>query len=324
MMTVRKRVGPLPTHRLAMRNSVDYSSSYLFTSDNSSFITSTTIGPSHSSFVSPSRKRSRSPTTSVSISLPLPRSLSPSRVALLPPLKRIWIFNFMTDLEDCSNESSESSIPREISLRDDVVVRGSDESYAETDIDPKIQAKIDECIAYVDALRAEGIDAKVVVGNIGREEVKTSAKGPVEVRVKRVTHLMVSNDIPEPAQEERAIKGTYETLGALRISELDQDNTRPRGTLDVASQRVTRLQRRKLRVRREMKTLPNTRSGATITREAVNELIAHRVAKALEARDAARNLKPLVEGGGEQKDKNGDDYEGGNRGGNGNKNGNGN
>ncbi|GJX53871.1 putative reverse transcriptase domain-containing protein [Tanacetum coccineum] len=64
--------------------------------------------------------------------------------------------------------------------------------------------------------------------------------------------------------------------------------------------------------------MPNTRSGATMTREAVNELIARRVAEALEARDATRNLEPLVEGGGEQEDENGDDYEGGNRGGNGN------
>ncbi|GKF86298.1 hypothetical protein Tco_0254125, partial [Tanacetum coccineum] len=36
MMTARKRVGPLPTHRLAVRHSVDYSSSDHFTSDDSS------------------------------------------------------------------------------------------------------------------------------------------------------------------------------------------------------------------------------------------------------------------------------------------------
>ncbi|GKA66446.1 hypothetical protein Tco_0766254 [Tanacetum coccineum] len=36
MMTVRKRVGPLPTHRLAVRHSVDYSSSDHFSLDDSS------------------------------------------------------------------------------------------------------------------------------------------------------------------------------------------------------------------------------------------------------------------------------------------------
>ncbi|GKD63721.1 hypothetical protein Tco_1305829, partial [Tanacetum coccineum] len=110
----------------------------------------------------------------------------------------------------------------------------------------------------------------------------------------------VSEDIPDPAQKEGAIEGTYETLGALghrivatgqqsvilseRISELERDNTRLRGT-----------------------TMPNTRSGATMTREAVNELISRRVAEALEARYAGRNLEPLVEGGSEQGAENGDD-----------------
>nr|GEV26412.1 hypothetical protein [Tanacetum cinerariifolium] len=84
------------------------------------------------------------------------------------------------------------------------------------------------------------------------------------------------------------------------------------------------------------RTMTNIRSGATMIREVVNELIEHRVAEALEARDAARNLKPLVEGGGEQEDERGNGNGGngnervngngglnGNRGGNNNKNGNG-
>ncbi|GJT68496.1 hypothetical protein Tco_1019976 [Tanacetum coccineum] len=78
----------------------------------------------------------------------------------------------------------------------------------------------------------------------------------------------------------------------------------------------------------ELERMPNTRLGATMTRKAVNGLIARRVAETLEARDAAENLEPLVEGGGEQEDENGDDYDGGNRGngngGNRNEGGNGN
>ncbi|GJV44319.1 hypothetical protein Tco_1428855 [Tanacetum coccineum] len=99
--------------------------------------------------------------------------------------------------------------------------QGSNEPYSEPDIDLEIQAEINECIAYADALRAKGIDARVVVKTVAQEEVKTSARGLVE-----------------------------------------------------------------------------------------------RLAEALEARDASKNLEPLVEGGGEQGDKNGDDYEGGNGGGN--------
>nr|GFB89525.1 hypothetical protein [Tanacetum cinerariifolium] len=86
---------------------------------------------------------------------------------------------------------------------------------SEPDNDPEVQAKINECIAYVDALRAGEIDDRVVVETFAREEVKTSARGTVEVRDDRVTHHVVSDDIPEPIQEEGAIKVTYETLGDM-------------------------------------------------------------------------------------------------------------
>nr|GEW29855.1 hypothetical protein [Tanacetum cinerariifolium] len=163
----------------------------------------------------PSRKRSRSPTTSVLVSSPVPGALSSIRVDLLPPRKRIRSSDSAMDLEDCSGKSSESSVPRETSLRNDVVVRSSDEPYSEPDIDLEIQAEIDECIAYADALRAKGIDDRVVVETVAREEVETSARGTVEVRVDRVTHHVVSDDIPEPAQEEGSLEVTYETLGDL-------------------------------------------------------------------------------------------------------------
>ncbi|GJX52025.1 hypothetical protein Tco_0280394 [Tanacetum coccineum] len=212
--------------------------------------TAITKRPSHTSPAGPSCKRSRSPTTSVLLSLPIPGALSSIRADLLLPHKRIRSPKTVTNLKDCSDESSKSS------------------------------AEINECIAYVDALRAEGKDAKVVVETVAQEEVKSSARGTIVVSDDRVTHLVVPDDIPKPAQEEGAVKVTYETLG-------------------------------------DLVTIPTTRSGATMTREAVNELIACQVAEALEARDASRNLEPLVEGGGEQEDKNGDDYEGGNGGGNG-------
>ncbi|GJZ53049.1 putative reverse transcriptase domain-containing protein [Tanacetum coccineum] len=351
MMTVRKRVGPLPTHLLVVRHLVDYFSLDLFTSHDSSETSSdsssddlsdsssghssldhsslalpsgmrsshqlcssassipyssavTTERQSHPSSVSPSHNRSRSPTTFLPISSPILRALSLACVDLLPPPKRIRSFDSVTYLEDCLNESFESSLPRETSLRDDVVVKGSDEPYSEPDIGPEIQVEIDECIAYADALRAGGIDARVVVETVAREEVKTSARGPVEVRVERVTHLAMSEDVPKPTQEEGAIEITYEILGDLDCSD---------ESVECCSVR-------------EDQTMPNTRSGATMTHELVNELISRRVAKALEACDAARNLEPPVEGGGEQGDKNGDEYEGGNGGGNRNEgvNGNGN
>ncbi|GJZ48915.1 putative reverse transcriptase domain-containing protein [Tanacetum coccineum] len=189
----------------------------------------------------------------------------------------------------------------------------------------------------------EGIDARVMVETVAREEVKMSTRGPVEVSVDRVMHPAMLDDIPEHAQKEGAIEGTYETLGDLvqrfhdhtveipvhrvqviesiqrnqghRIVETGQQSA-------VLSERISELERDNTRLRGT--TMPNTRSGATMTREAVNELIARRVAEALKACDAARNPKPLVECWGEQEDKNYDDYEGGNGSGNGKGNSNGN
>ncbi|GJT81747.1 hypothetical protein Tco_1056089, partial [Tanacetum coccineum] len=206
MMTARKRVRSLPSHHLAVRHLVDYSSLDHFASDDSlrdsssssssetssdpslddlsdsssdhslpvlssgmrpshhlcSLVSSIprssaaiTDRPSHdSSFASPSRKRSRSPAAYVSLSSPIPRALSSAYADLLPSPKRIRSSRFATDLE-----------------RSDGI-----------DIDPNIQAEIDECVAYADALTDRGVDARVVV---------------------------------EPAQEEGAIEVTYETLGDL-------------------------------------------------------------------------------------------------------------
>ncbi|GJR21997.1 hypothetical protein Tco_0970524 [Tanacetum coccineum] len=189
-----RRVGPLPTHRLAMRRSVDYSSSDHFSLDDSSRdsssssssdsfadslfdsassrssfdhsspIPSSGMRPSHhlcslvpsihrsstaiskrpahdSSFVSPSRKRSRSPTVSVSLSSPTLGALSCARADLLPPPKRIRSLETTTDFRGC--------------WMDVEVVRSDG-----IDIDPEIQAEIDECFAYTDALIDREIDAR--------------------------------------------------------------------------------------------------------------------------------------------------------------------
>ncbi|GKE70315.1 hypothetical protein Tco_1528387, partial [Tanacetum coccineum] len=263
---------------------------------------------------------------------------------LLPSPKRIRSPETAIDLEGCSKDSFEPYVPREAGLGFDFEgesfepsrCRGTDlEMDVDVvrsdgiDIDPEIQAEIDECIAYADALRDRWIDARVVVEAIDREEIEMSMRGPVEVRVNRVTHLVVADDIPEPTQE-GAVEVTYETLGDLvqrfhdhtkeipvhrvqRIRELERDNMRLRDMMDVASQRVARSQRRE--------TMPNTRSGASRTREGINEQIDCQMAGALGARTTARNLKPLMRDGGGQEEVNGN---GGNRNGGNGKGGNGN
>ncbi|GKD96275.1 putative reverse transcriptase domain-containing protein, partial [Tanacetum coccineum] len=69
---------------------------------------------------------------------------------------------------DFEDESSESSRHRGIDLEMDANVVRSDG----IDIDPEIQAEIDECITYADALRDRGIDARVVVEAIDREDIE--------------------------------------------------------------------------------------------------------------------------------------------------------
>ncbi|GKF10581.1 hypothetical protein Tco_0048507, partial [Tanacetum coccineum] len=196
-----------------------------------------------------------------------------------------------------------------------------------------IQAEIDECIVYADALRDRGIDARVVVEAVDREDIETDVRGPVEVRFDRVIHPVVADDILVPAYE-GAVEVTYETLRDLvqrivatgqqsidmleRIREPEQDNMRLRYMIDVTSQRVVRSQRRE--------TMPNTRSGASRTREEINEQIDRQMAGALGARNAARNLEPLMRDRDGQEEGNGGNRNGGNRnrgngnGGNGNGN----
>ncbi|GKE78694.1 hypothetical protein Tco_1544814 [Tanacetum coccineum] len=124
-----------------------------------------------------------------------------------------------------------------------------------------------------------------------------------------------------------------------RIREMERDNKRLRDMMDVTSQRVTRSQRRNLRIQREMRqirrfkfydrmriarleacarmTMPNTRSRASRTREGINEQIDRQMARALGARNASRNLEPLMRDGGGQEEGNGN--RGNGNGGNGNR-----
>ncbi|GKB23154.1 hypothetical protein Tco_0862555 [Tanacetum coccineum] len=293
MMTARKRVGPLPTYRLAVRHSVDYSYSYHFSLDDSSRDSSSSSSsetssnssadalsdsasspisdrPSHDSSSASPRKRSRSPAACVPLSSPILGALFYAHADLLPSHKRISSLESATNLEGCSEDSFEPYVPREAGLGVDFEDESSESSrYRRTnlemyvdvvrsdgiDIDPEIKAEINEYIAYADALRDRGIDARVIVEAIDREEIDTGMKGPIEVRVDRVTHLVVADDISKPAQK-GDIEVMYETLGDLVYTEeilLEWDNMRLRDMMDVASQRVAWSQRRKLRVQRKMR-----------------------------------------------------------------------
>ncbi|GJW46626.1 putative reverse transcriptase domain-containing protein, partial [Tanacetum coccineum] len=253
MMTARKRVGPLPVQQLGSSSeaSSDFHSD---ASSNSSSRHSLSDHPSPdllSTYVGLSRKRRRSLMTYVPALSSVSRALSPVRADLKPSPKRVRDSGYLADIE---------VDPREASLRDDVIVK--------------------------DALRDRGIDARVVVEVVDQKESETGMRGPVKVKVERVTHHAMPEDTSEPAQEERAIEVTYETLGDLVQTFHDY-------TKAIPVHRVQEAQRH--------------------------------LAEEMEAREAAMNLEPLNENGDEQEGENGGNGNGGNGGnGNGGNGGNGN
>ncbi|GJV36562.1 hypothetical protein Tco_1409039 [Tanacetum coccineum] len=243
--------------------SSDSSSGHSLSDHSSLDLPSTSAGPS--------RKRRRSPMTSVPALSPISGALSPVRADLIPSPKRVKDSGYLADVE---------VDPREISLRDDAIVRVSDEPHLEQDIDPEIQAEIDECIAYADALRDRGIDARVVVEAVDRDETETGVRGPVEEGAVEATYETLGDLVQRfhdhtqaiPVHRIQAIEGVQREQGhrivgvesaviALteRIAELERDNRRLRGTMSVESQRVDRLQRGMSRMQRELRQMRRLR-----------------------------------------------------------------
>nr|GEY51907.1 hypothetical protein [Tanacetum cinerariifolium] len=227
---------PSPTHGIPFTEIISFTqrspASSDFHSDASSDSSSRHSLSDHSSPDLPStsaglsRKRCRSPMTSVPALPPVSGALSPVCADLIPSPKRVWDSGYLADVED---------------------------------IDPEIHVEIDECFAYADELRDRGIDVRVVVKDVDRDEIKTGVRGPIEVRVERITHLAMPEDILEPAQEgavEREqghrIVRVESAVTALteRVAKLERDNKRLRGTASVESQRVDRLQRGRSRMQK--------------------------------------------------------------------------
>ncbi|GJR54796.1 reverse transcriptase domain-containing protein [Tanacetum coccineum] len=142
MMTARKRVGPLPIHHLAMRHSADHSSSDSSSEASSDFHSDA----SYDSFSETPIRRSvplRHRTCALSTCI---RSLYSIRADLIPSPKRVKDFGYLADVEVDH---------REISLRDDAIVRVSDEPHLEQDSDLEIQGVIAR-VAFEEFRREQG------------------------------------------------------------------------------------------------------------------------------------------------------------------------
>ncbi|GJX85573.1 putative reverse transcriptase domain-containing protein [Tanacetum coccineum] len=307
MMTARKRVRPLPTHRLAERHPTDHSSSDSsseassdFHSDASSDSSSRHSLSDHSSPDLPgtsaglSRKRRRSPMTSVPALSPVSGALSPVRADLIPSPKRVRDSGYLAEVE---------VDPRETSLRDDVIVRVSDEPHLEQDSDPEVQAEIDECFAYADALRDRGIDARVVVETDDRDETETGVRGPVEVRVERIWF--------RGSMTTQAIQSIVYDIGEFR------GRSRDTGIVGVDSSALPRNHTKRYML---CYRVPSTdQEGVMIVRSL--KIGARRVAEVLDGSLKRRTLEPLNENGDELEGENGGNGGNGNGGNGGNGNG---
>nr|GEV35569.1 hypothetical protein [Tanacetum cinerariifolium] len=170
-----------------------------------------------SSLDSPSDSSSgySSNTSSVSLATPVPRSLSPVRVDLLPPRKRIRGLVSATTQDDNIEESYEA--------------------YTEPDIDSDVQAYIDADTAAAEAVetREADVGVEVSIGSDEEDKAESEDRGTIEIRVDRVIEEVQID------KGHRMLVTSQQSVVMLdRIGVLERDNMRLRGMLCVERERV--------------------------------------------------------------------------------------
>ncbi|GJR58374.1 putative reverse transcriptase domain-containing protein [Tanacetum coccineum] len=288
----------------------------------------------------PSRKRCRSPTTLVPSSTPVLRSIAPA-LADLPPLKRFR--------DSYSSEASREE-HMEIGTADaeTIVDLGISEGFGaptEDDIGMGVEVATSDIMEDEEEFKAEanvGGTMEITVDPLATGGISESTRGDapnLEGTLYDIAHYMFELPLDmitefETAQrqlEAGQLVASRERAGlADRVRSLGRENLRVRALLYIERDRVNSLRRhmalsqkefcqirrdRDDTQRRLRRTMTNTRSGITLA--AIEEMINRRATKALETREANRNI-----GLGNGNDKGGNSNGNGN--GNGGKNGNGN
>nr|GEV65711.1 hypothetical protein [Tanacetum cinerariifolium] len=205
MMTVRKRVGPLPVQQVAMRHSVNHSSSDSLSrhslSDHSSpDLQSTSAGPS--------RKRRRSPMTSVPALPLISRALSPVQTDLILSPKRVTDIGYLADVEVGPRKTRVERVTHP-AMPEDIP-----EPAQEGAVEVTYETLGDLVQRFHDHTQAIPVHNIQVIEGVQREQ----------------GHRIVGVESAVVALTER-------------VAELERDNRRFRGTASVESQRVDRLQR---------------------------------------------------------------------------------
>ncbi|GKE60616.1 hypothetical protein Tco_1510983, partial [Tanacetum coccineum] len=282
--------------------SSNFSSRYSLSDHSSPDLPSTSAGPS--------RKRRRSPMKSIPALSLVFGAQSHVHADLIPSPKRVRDSSYLADVEvdpskvrleiNVDDESFEQSRSRGTDLEVDDDVERSEEPHSEPEIDP-VEAVIEACFDFADIIRASGVDVRVEAVTVARDDVEMSVRDPIVVSNDGDTPPMVPEVIPELAQEERAVEGTYETFGDLVHRFHDHTEAISVHRIQV----IEGVQREQGHRIVGVEKMPNTRSGASMTNEEVEELVTRRVAEEMEAREASRTLKPLNENGDEQEGENG-------------------
>nr|GEU90959.1 copia protein [Tanacetum cinerariifolium] len=298
--------------QLAVRHSVDHSSSDYFSPDDSAqdssldssseassdFHSDASSDPSsrhslsdHSSldlpstFAGPSRKRRMSPMTSVLALPPVPRALTPFHADLIPLPKRVRDSSYLADVE--------------VGPRETKVERVTHPAMPEDIPEPTQEGAVE--------------DTYETLGDLVQRFHDHTHAIPVH-------RIHVIKGIQR--KQRNRIVGVESAVTALteRVAEMERDNRRLRGTASVEILSSSISNDRSVRnsyslyFENVVTKMPNIRSETSMTHEEVKELVACRVAEEMEAREAARNLETLNENGDEQEGENRGNENGGNRG----------
>nr|GEV97568.1 putative reverse transcriptase domain-containing protein [Tanacetum cinerariifolium] len=295
MLTARKRVRPLPTHRLDVIHFVDHSSSNYFSLDDSTRDSS--LGSS--SEASSNFHLDASSDSSSRHSLP-DHSSHLSSTSARPSHKRCRIgdSDYLADVDVDSRESFELSSSRWTVVGVDDDIERVDESHSNHEID-LVRATIEACFDFTDIIKSRGIDVRVVAKTVARDEIGTDMGDIVKGRDDMVTHPVMSEDVHEVAQEERAAEGTYETLGSLVQRFHDQIAAIPVHRVQVIEGVQMEEGHRILRVESAVTAL--TERIAELERDNMRLRGTTSVeAEEMKAREVVRNLEPLNESRDEQ------------------------
>ncbi|GJR00860.1 hypothetical protein Tco_0523844 [Tanacetum coccineum] len=163
-------------------------------------------------------------------------------------------------------------------------------------------AKIDECIAYVDALRDRGIDARVVVEAVDQDKTEMGVRGPVEGHELKNGDSMITHKLSQSI--------VYRLLRKFR----ERRDNRLFGVKIIVPAF-------ELRGLLSWRGIPGGLEAPRVLR--IEKMVTRRVAEEIEAREIAMNLEPLNENGDEQEGWNGGNGNVGNGNGGNGRNGNG-